>query len=172
MRRSRVELVRSVPLVDQRLSSVRACKHALDLCRRCAGWRRLRSRSWLTAGALVHCAHLHRRFLRVAGRSRFGAEGGRAGCRGIARGGFVRRAAGLRNDFVTSVDALVGALLPGQTETVDLKEHLGVFSPRPMRRFFGRKRAADRLDPTTSSRGVGAPAGACVASEGGAGARA
>lgn len=158
-------------LVDQRLSSVRACKHALDLCGRCgiatssfAFVVNRCARGALLTSIDVSCALQGARVLELK-------EGGPV-VEELLGAGLAGELAGLRNDFVTSVDALVGALLPGQTETVDLKEHLGVFSPRPMRRFFGRKRAADRLDPTTPSRGVGAPAGACVASEGGAGARA
>lgn len=151
-------------VIDQRSSSVRACRHALDLCRRCG----IATSSFVFAvnrcarGSLltsldVSCALQGAKVLELR-------DGGLA-VEELLGAGLAGQLAGLRNDFVASVDALVGSLLPDRAQSVEAKEGLKDASTRPTRRLFGRRRSAERANLPSPSRGVGVVAGMRLSSD-------
>ena len=158
-------------LVDQRSSSVRACRHALELCGRCG----IATSSFVfvvnrcARGSLltsldVSCALKGARVLELR-------DGGSV-VEELLGAGLAGELARARNDFVVSVNALLETVLPDRAQRAEARETLGVLASRPSRRFFGRRRLAGRGDADARPRrGAGALSAFNAGSESEAGAR-
>lgn len=128
-------------LIDQRASSVRACKHALELCARCGiasgpfqfAVNRCAKNAPLTSSD-VSCA--------LQGAPVFEIKDGGRDVEDYLGGGAPTELLETHNEFCTSLEYVMGRLLPGASQRVDERAVTtdGKRSPKRRGRHTGRKR--------------------------------